>query len=273
MKPMKCFLSNYFVPTLVFGSLVFLSAQSVSAQKNDALFQAGTLISLLQGVYEGDVDFKELGLRGDTGLGTFNGVDGEMIGLDGHYYRIDVNGVAAEVPSETQSPFAAVSHFQPTIHFDVQSTDNLEALCQMLDDQLDTFNIFYMMRLEVELDSIQLRSVACQTKPYRPLIEVLPEIQRVFELTDTKGTLVCLRSPKYSDPLNVPGYHFHYIDQDRKTGGHVFNLKLKKAKVSIQPIRHWNIALMNNALFDRANLEENVQKAVQKVEKSDNKNN
>ncbi len=266
MKPM-----NFFLNALMVGSLIILSAQPVHAQKTDTLFQAGTLISLLQGVYEGDVDFMELGRRGDTGLGTFNGLDGEMIGLDGHYYRIDVNGAATEVSSETRSPFAVVSQFQPAVHFEVPSAENLKMLCQALDEQLATLNIFYMMRLECELDSIQLRSVACPTKPYKPLAEVLPEIQKVFELTDTKGTLVCLRSPKYSDPLNVPGYHFHYIDQDRKTGGHVFNLKLKKAKVNIQPIRHWNIALIDNSLFDRASLEENVQKAIQRVETGSNK--
>lgn len=235
--------------------------------KNDVLFQAGTPVSLLQGVYDGDVDLNELAFHGDIGLGTFNGVDGELVCVDGHFYRIDVNGIAAEASPQTYTPFAVVSHFQPILQFEVESAENLEALCRILDEHLSTVNIFYMIRIEAELDTIQLRSISCQAKPYLPLAEALPKSQRIFDLTRSKGTLVCLRSPKYSDPLNVPGYHFHYIDEDRKTGGHVFNLKLKKARVGIQPIRHWEISLINNALFDEANLDVNVKKDMQKVEK------
>ena len=56
------------------------------------LFQASTVGALLHGAYDGDLSFAELAEHGDLGLGTLNGLDGEMIALDGAFYRADVDG-------------------------------------------------------------------------------------------------------------------------------------------------------------------------------------
>ena len=58
------------------------------------LFQASTIGALLDGAYEGDLSFAELAEHGDLGLGTLNGLDGEMIALDGRFYRADVEGAS-----------------------------------------------------------------------------------------------------------------------------------------------------------------------------------
>ena len=63
------------------------------------LFQASTIGALLDGAYEGDVTFAELAEHGDLGLGTLNGLDGEMIALDGRFFRADVDGRVGEVPA------------------------------------------------------------------------------------------------------------------------------------------------------------------------------
>src|SRR6185312_10532912 len=79
------------------------------------LFQASTIGALLDGAFEGDLSFAELGQHGDLGLGTLNRLDGEMIAIDGRFYRADVNGFVSEVPAETKTPFAVVTEFQPTV--------------------------------------------------------------------------------------------------------------------------------------------------------------
>ena len=56
------------------------------------LFQASTIGALLDGAYDGDLSFAELAEHGDLGLGTLNGLDGEMIALDGGFFRADVDG-------------------------------------------------------------------------------------------------------------------------------------------------------------------------------------
>ena len=56
------------------------------------LFQASTIGALLDGAFDGDLSFAELAERGDLGLGTLNHLDGEMVALDGEFFRADVDG-------------------------------------------------------------------------------------------------------------------------------------------------------------------------------------
>ncbi len=61
------------------------------------LFQASTIAALLEGAYDGDLSFAKLAEHGDLGLGTLNGLDGEMVALEGRFYRADVEGRVAEI--------------------------------------------------------------------------------------------------------------------------------------------------------------------------------
>jgi alpha-acetolactate decarboxylase len=70
------------------------------------LFQASTIGALLDGAYEGDLTFAELAEHGDLGLGTLNGLDGEMIALDGAFFRADADGAIHPVPPQEKTPFA-----------------------------------------------------------------------------------------------------------------------------------------------------------------------
>ncbi|HZE20419.1 MAG TPA: acetolactate decarboxylase, partial [Desulfobaccales bacterium] len=56
--------------------LILVLAGSLSAAESRLLFQTSTLQSLMSGVYDGNLTFKELACHGDFGLGTFNGLDG-----------------------------------------------------------------------------------------------------------------------------------------------------------------------------------------------------
>ena len=79
------------------------------------LFQASTIGALLDGAYDGDLSFAELAEHGDLGLGTLNGLDGEMIALDGEFFRADVDGAIHPIPAEARTPFAVVTRFEPPI--------------------------------------------------------------------------------------------------------------------------------------------------------------
>jgi acetolactate decarboxylase len=68
------------------------------------LFQASTIGALLDGAYEGDVSFAELSGHGDLGLGTLNRLDGEMIAVDGGFYRADASGSVDAVDPAERTP-------------------------------------------------------------------------------------------------------------------------------------------------------------------------
>src|SRR5436189_2289674 len=72
------------------------------------LFQASTIGALIDGAYDGDVTFAELAQHGDLGLGTLNGLDGEMLALDGHFLRADLEGNVHEIDPAAKTPFAVM---------------------------------------------------------------------------------------------------------------------------------------------------------------------
>src|SRR4029078_3082142 len=77
------------------------------------VYQVSTISSLLAGGYDGATTIGEMLRHGNFGLGTFNGVDGEMIVLDGQVYRATVDGRAHLVDPSELTPFAVVVPFPP----------------------------------------------------------------------------------------------------------------------------------------------------------------
>src|SRR5690606_11693531 len=61
--------------------------------------------------------------------------------------------------------------------------------------------------------------------PYPPLSEVV-EHQTEWEVPGAAGTLLGFRFPDASAAVEVPGYHLHFLADDRSVGGHVLALTL-----------------------------------------------
>ena len=80
------------------------------------MYQVSTLQALALGYSRAVITAGELLQEGNTGLGTFEDVNGEMIVMDGHCFRADQNGNVTVVPQETGIPFAAVA----TLHGEQQ---------------------------------------------------------------------------------------------------------------------------------------------------------
>jgi acetolactate decarboxylase len=72
------------------------------------VYQSSTINALLEGVYDGDMTCGQLRRHGDFGIGTFNALDGEMIGFDGHFWQIRGDGRVHPVPDAYKTPFATV---------------------------------------------------------------------------------------------------------------------------------------------------------------------
>ena len=203
------------------------------------LFQASTIASLLDGAYDGDLTFAELAEHGDLGLGTLNRLDGEMIAVDGRFYRADLDGRMEEIDPGARTPFAVVVFFSPTVDVTIGSTaDALEAVERHRPSGAPAFAV----RLDGTFELVRARSVPRQSPPYRPLAEVAAE-QNVFELADVSGTLVGFCFPDYARGLEVTGYHFHFIDQDRERGGHVLRCRVRGGRLRIDPSSGWRLEL------------------------------
>ena len=184
------------------------------------LFQASTIAALLEGAYDGDLTFAELAEHGDLGLGTLNGLDGEMIALDGRFYRVDVDGRVGEVDGAARTPFAVVTRFEPTVDEQIDGPFDHEELLRHLDELIPVGTPSCAIRLDGRFDLVRARSVPRQSPPYRPLAEAVGE-QHVFELAGVRGTMLGFRFPAYAEGIEVAGFHMHFIDEARERGGHV----------------------------------------------------
>ena len=58
------------------------------------LYEHGTLASLMAGNMAGTITLEDLLKHGSTGIGTFDGLDGEVIILDGEVYQAVSDGTA-----------------------------------------------------------------------------------------------------------------------------------------------------------------------------------
>jgi acetolactate decarboxylase len=199
------------------------------------LFQASTIGALLDGAFEGDLSFAELAEHGDLGLGTLNHLDGEMVAIDGEFFRADVDGNVSPVPPGERTPFAVVTRFEPTIDERLPGEElTHDLLLERLDALLPEGASSCAVRLDGRFGLVRARSVPRQQPPYRPLTEVVTD-QRVFELADVEGTMLGFRFPAYVEGIEVAGYHLHFISADRSRGGHVLDSRSSGLRARIDP--------------------------------------
>jgi len=250
---------------LIILFVVAISGYSYPQENEDVLFQASTINALLEGVYDGEITYGELEQYGDFGIGTFNSLDGEMIGLEGKFYQIKSDGIAYPVDDSMRTPFAAVTFFEADkIVLSDRALDQKQ-LEQYLDDLLPTNNIFYAVKIEGIFKYIKARSVPRQSKPYPPLVEAVKN-QSIFEFHNVKGTIAGFRCPVYVEGINVPGYHLHFITEDRKAGGHLLECQVQNIGIEIDYTSEFHMVLPENAEFYAVNLEEEKQQELERVE-------
>ena len=252
---------------LVSVFLVIAMTGCLHCQKNkDVLFQISTIGALLEGVYDGETTYGKLKRHGDFGIGTFNDLDGEMIGLEGKFYQIKTDGIAYLVDDSMKTPFATVTFFESDKSALLNNVENYGQLKQYLDKLLPTKNIFYAIKIEGVFKYVKTRSVPGQNKPYPLLVEVV-KTQSIFEFHNVKGTIAGFWCPCYVEGVNVPGYHLHFITEDRKAGGHLLECHLQNARVEIDYTSEFYMALLKSDEFYKTDLTRKKQKELERVER------
>jgi acetolactate decarboxylase len=202
------------------------------AREPRSIFQTSTLDALLGGAYDGDVTFADLAARGDLGLGTLDGLDGEMIALDGAFYRAGPDGGVRPVRPDERTPFAVVTPFRPDIAADVEGALDHAGLVERFESLVADRALCYAVRFDGRFERLHARSVPRQHRPYPPFSQVADR-QVEFDLDHLSGTLVGFRFPDYAQGLNVPGYHLHVISDDRSRGGHVLDCRVVEGRIRI----------------------------------------
>lgn len=196
----------------------------------ETLTQVSTIDALMLGAYDGIMDFKTLKDYGDFGIGTFEGLDGEMLGFDGKFYQVKADGKVYQVTDSMLTPLSAVTFFDVDLEKILPEGMDNDQLPDFMEDILPTENIFYAIRIDGEFSYVKTRSFPAQEKPYPPLAELTAN---QFEFTDVEGVIVGFICPEYVSGVNVPGYHLHFLTSDRDAGGHVLVFTVKQAVISV----------------------------------------
>jgi acetolactate decarboxylase len=242
------------------------TAVSPAEGERDVLFQASTIDALLQAAYDGTITFGELERHGDFGIACGDRLDGEVVGLDGDWYRIRTDGEVYPINDTMTTPFASVTFFDADQTVLVDEPMNLTDLETCLDSHLPSKNLFYAIRVDGTFTAVRARSVPVQEKPYPRLVDVTAN-QTIFLFENVTGTAVGFWTPALAGGINVPGYHLHFISDDRTGGGHVLDLTLGTGTVHIDTTPNLFMALPTSGDFCTVDLSGDLQEELDRVEK------
>lgn len=217
------------------------------------IYQVSTMDALLDGVYDGEVTYAELARHGDFGLGTFNGLDGEMVAVDGRFFHLRSDGSAAPVRPDERTPFAAVTFFAPDTTARLDDPLTRSALEAAIDGLAPSGNLFYAVRVDGAFARVVTRTVPMQYPPYPPLTEVTAN-EPITTFAGVEGTLVGFRTPDYAQGIGIAGYHLHFVTAARDAGGHVLDLELTRGTLAIGAEAELHLCLPHTRAFLEADL-------------------
>ncbi len=244
--------------------LIFTGSSGAPAQSGE-MTQYSTIDVLLKGVYDGCVPIGEMLRHGDTGIGTFDGLDGEMVVVDGIAYQVTADGIVHIPGPAVTTPFAEVTFFHNDQEKVLPHGADLESFTREVDAIIPTPNIFYAIRIDGTFEKVVTRSVPKQSKPYRPLTEVV-KTQPTFTFENVRGVIVGWRCPAFARGLTVPGYHLHFLTEDRKGGGHILAFVVKDATVKLSHTSDFHMILPDSEDFYKLNLESTSEAVYRQVE-------
>lgn len=230
------------------STLSFAKNDESLQTRNDVLFQAGSIQALNEGQFSPLLTVGQGLSEGSVGMGTFIGMNGEMIVLDGVCYQITIDGKVHVVDASAGTPYMVVGDFAPEKRVQSSPAENIsvEMLYVLAEIHRDLFNL---ITITGDFSYIKVRSVPMQQEPYPTLQDVVAN-QSVYEYRNISGTMVVIYTPDYVGTLDAVGFHCHFISDDRTKGGHVLDLVLESAEIGIdekEELRLWKPMLAQDA--------------------------
>lgn len=228
---------------------------NLAPSASKAVHQFSLIDALLVGLYDGAFSVRQIASAGGFGVGCAESLDGELVVVDGGFHLCKGDGTVSQLAENDKLPFAEMVHFTPTFSQELSgplSRVDIEALINVA---LPSDNYFYAIRIDGMFESVNVREAMRQSKPYPPLTEAVKS-QNENVISETRGSLVGFKAPEFFQGITVAGYHLHYIDDARETGGHTLEYVLRSGTLQIEAFAGFNVRLPNREDFRRADLDE-----------------
>lgn len=216
------------------------------------LFQISVIDSLKHNVEGGSVTAGDMLQIGDTGFGTSAFPGGEMVVSGGAAWLGRVGDGVVQLSGDTAIPFAFLTNFSRDFSAEIAGRD-IEDVKNTLDRVISDncagmLNYFCMVRIGAVFPSLNVRT----TLRVRTDDGVISRRQ-CTEFADISGTVIGLRCPSYAERLNQPGWHFHFLSDDRLTCGHLIDFAVGTAESEFDILTRWEIILPETDEFRRIN--------------------
>ena len=176
-----------------------------------------------------------------------------MLVLDGICYQLRGDGSARPAELDQLTPFAVVTWFDADRSFEVSEPVDRSGLKARIDGSLPSTNLIVAVRVSGDFAVMRTRTVTEQHRPYPSFAEAA-QAQQEVTVRDVTGTLVGFRMPDYEQGVSVAGYHSHFVDAERRRGGHALDYQLTRGRVDISVRSDLHLSLPRTPEFLAAEL-------------------
>ncbi len=233
--------------------ILLLAVGTASAQKSDGescLFHVGLANTLLGGLYDGFYTVDQLKSKGNFGIGAPHRLDGELLILDGRVWQTTHIDSTFEAEGSMMVPYAAVHDFSAVATIKLDGSFTRDQLYAVLDTLLSPTNGMYGVKVTGTFTSITSRAFpAVHDNPAPPLASIMDR-QVLFRHSDIKGSLVGYKLPAFMAGMNFPGYHFHFLSDDHRRGGHMVDFAASDVTIEFDRIHRFEVQLPDSPDFD-----------------------
>lgn len=230
-----------------------------------SVFISSPIAALVEGIYHSTTTLRDLRKKGNMGIGTFNGLDGEMVYLDGKCFCLRPNMEAIEVDDDVMTPFAMCIDFAEHMSEGIDRQIAFDDFEHFMLDLIPSRNLLYAIRIEGIFDLIKFRSVPRQAN-YSPLAEIA-KVQTVSSIESVEATVMGFYTPSYLASVHMPGLHLHVISKDRRHGGHLLGAAMRKVTVKLQQAQSVELGLPLTLDFLTYEQRRDVQADLDRVER------
>ena len=180
---------------------------------------------LLSGHYGGTLSIADVKKLGNMAIATMDRLDGEMQMIDGVVYQACADGHVYLPADDATIPYGTIADFRAEQCVKIHDVPSYEAFEDQMAACCPMDNYPLAIHFTGAFKRMKVRAVARQEKDGIGLAEAAKD-EAIFDLQNTSGDLVGFRLPGYVKGINAPGWHLHFVDTERRHGGHVVNFSL-----------------------------------------------
>ncbi|HSS51029.1 MAG TPA: acetolactate decarboxylase, partial [Thermoanaerobaculia bacterium] len=211
-----------------------------------SVWQNQPFIALGNGHFQGSATVQEAKRHGNLGIGALAAIDGEVMVLDGVLYQFHASGGVRRPPGAAEMSFAMMARFVPEERIEVPHGTRLKDLPALL-AKLSP-NYYFALRIDGKFSCVRARTFVAQREPYRPICQADPPPQG-FSFTQVEGTMVGFKSPVFAANVSGPPVHLHFLRGDKTGGGHVLDLVVDHATLTLDRLSGLALDLPKDAAF------------------------